>query len=212
MVRFGQAPHAITAQGIDEAAIHRQNIGRGIQLALPHNITAGCQARQGGMMDTIDSIFLAMAEYFSGDAKRIQHFTKVHAYSRLLGRQEGLDEKTQFILEAAALIHDIGIKKAEALYGSCSGHLQELEGPAEAEKLLKNLCLPAHAAERICYLVGHHHTYAHIEGADYQLLVEADFLVNLHEDGAGKSAVCHALERIFRSKSGIALCHKPCLA
>ena len=36
--------------------------------------------------------------------------------------------------------------------------------------------------EQICYLVGHHHTYTNIEGIDYQILVEIDFLVNFYED------------------------------
>mgnify|MGYP000340972515 FL=1 len=33
--------------------------------------------------------------------------------------------------------------------------------------------------ERVAYLIGHHHTYDKIEGMDYQILVEADFLVNI---------------------------------
>ena len=32
---------------------------------------------------------------------------------------------------------------------------------------------------RVEYLVGHHHTYKDIDGLDYQILVEADFLVNI---------------------------------
>ncbi len=157
-------------------------------------------------MDDIDRIFLAMTEYFSGDARRIQHFVKVHAFARLLGREEGLNAETQFILEAAALVHDIGIKKAEAIYGSASGALQEKEGPAEAEKLLQKLGLPSGVVERVCYLVGHHHTYANRDGADYRILVEADFLVNLHDDGESPAAVRAALERVFSTPGGKALC------
>ena len=53
--------------------------------------------------------------------------------------------------------------------------------------------------------MGHHHTYDHIDGADYQILVEADFLVNLYEDAASPQAVRTACERIFRTRSGKAL-------
>ena len=60
--------------------------------------------------------------------------------------------------------------------------------------------------DRICYLVGHHHTYTAIDGPDYQILVEADFLVNLYEDQLGPEAVDSALERIFRTRSGKQLC------
>ena len=54
--------------------------------------------------------------------------------------------------------------------------------------------------------MGHHHTYDHIQGQDYQILVEADFLVNLYEDGAQKAAVETALDKIFRTETGIRLC------
>lgn len=31
----------------------------------------------------------AMIDYMGGDARRIQHFTKVHAFANLIGKQEG---------------------------------------------------------------------------------------------------------------------------
>lgn len=51
----------------------------------------------------------AMCDYEDGNSLRIHHFLKVHAFSRQIGIREGLDEQTRFILEAAALTHDIGI-------------------------------------------------------------------------------------------------------
>lgn len=62
--------------------------------------------------------------------------------------------------------------------------------------------------ERVSYLVGHHHTYTNIEGLDYQILVEADFLVNLYEDGVNQEAVKTAYERIFKTASGKDICNK----
>ena len=153
-------------------------------------------------MDLLDRIFAQMVEYFQGDPRRIQHFVKVHAFARLIGHREGLDAAVQQRLEAAAYVHDIGIKAAEEKFGSSSGKLQEQEGPAEARKLLEKTGLDPEDVERICYLVGHHHTYHDIEGADYQILVEADFLVNLYEDHSGLHAVRAPEEKIFRTKSG----------
>ncbi len=146
-----------------------------------------------------------MIEYFAGDPKRIQHFMKVHGFARLIGQMEGLSSGEQYTLEVAALVHDIGIGPAEAKYGSCTGKLQELEGEPEAKKMLAELGCPEDVAKRVCFLVGHHHTYDHIDGADYQILVEADFLVNLYEDAASAQAVRTACERIFRTRSGKAL-------
>lgn len=152
----------------------------------------------------------AMIEYMSGDARRIQHFTKVHAFASLIGKQEGLDSATQFILEAAALTHDIGIKNGEAKFGAgkCSGKTQELEGPPVAAKLLARLGFTAAVCERVCYLIGHHHTYTNIDGMDYQILVEADFLVNFYEDGMSKEAIQTACARIFKTESGLKLCRR----
>lgn len=153
-------------------------------------------------MDCLDRLFEKMIDYYCGDPKRIQHFTKVHAYARLLGRLEGLNQIEQFRLEAAACVHDIGIRLAEEKYGNCSGKLQEQEGPGEARKLLESLEFAEEDTERICYLVGHHHTYQNMDGMDYQILVEADFLVNLYEEQAGRQAVCAAKEKIFKTVSG----------
>lgn len=53
-----------------------------------------------------------------------------------------MDAKTLFILETAALTHDIGIHLCEEKYGNCNGKLQEKEGPAIAAKLLAELGFP----------------------------------------------------------------------
>ena len=131
-----------------------------------------------------------MTDYYAGDAKRIQHFIKVRGFAATIGRLEGLDKEELFVLETAALVHDIGIKVCERKYGSCNGKLQELEGPAEAEKLLVSLGdFSTETIERVCWLVAHHHTYNDIADIDYQILVEADFLVNVFEDGILPDAI-----------------------
>lgn len=158
------------------------------------------------MTAQLDSLIYAMMEYYKGDAKRIQHFLKVHQLARLIGHKEQLEEQTQLILETAALVHDIGIKPAEEKFGSCDGKLQEQEGPAPARAMLQCLEFDSAVIDRVCYLVAHHHTYSNIDGLDYQILVEADFLVNLYEDGCDKDAARTACAKVFRTKAGIALC------
>lgn len=150
----------------------------------------------------LDDLFMDMIAYYDGDPKRIQHFTKVHSYARLIGIGEGLDDASLFILEAAAYTHDIGIRVAEEKYGRCDGKLQEQEGPIIAQKMLSQLGFENYIVERICFLIGHHHTYDNIDGLDYQILVEADFLVNLYEDDAGNRAIDKAYKRIFKTETG----------
>lgn len=150
----------------------------------------------------LDDLFMDMIAYYDGDPKRIQHFTKVHSYARLIGVGENLDDTSLFILEAAAYTHDIGIRVAEEKYGKCDGKLQEQEGPIVAQKMLSQLGFENYMVERICFLIGHHHKYDNIDGLDYQALVEADFLVNLYEDDAGNRAIDKAYKKIFRTNTG----------
>ncbi|MGN1409593.1 MAG: HD domain-containing protein [Eubacteriales bacterium] len=156
----------------------------------------------------INKLHSAMIELYSGDAKRIQHFCKVHSYAKLIGEGENIDTKSLFILEAAALTHDIGIHICEEKYGNCSGKLQEKEGPAIAERLLKKLCFEDDVINRVKYLIAHHHTYDNIDGTDYQILVEADFLVNIFEDGLSKEAALNTYNSIFKTECGKKICRE----
>lgn len=145
----------------------------------------------------------AAIEYDQGDPRRIQHLVKVHGLAAAMGVLEGLDPETQSILEAAAILHDIGIHISEEKYGSSSGNYQEQEGPGQAEALLRQQGGWSEAQiGRVKYLIAHHHTYTDMDGADYQLLVEADFLVNLQESGASAQSVESARREIFRTDTG----------
>lgn len=159
----------------------------------------------------LNTLAMEMVHYYRDDPARIQHFLKVHAFSRLIAEEEGLTENLRFPLEAAAYVHDIGIKPAEAQYHSTAGPYQERLGPPIAREMLQKLGFPPETVERVAFLVGHHHTYSAIDGPDYQILVEADFLVNLYEDEMTdpvrrQAAARTACERIFVTETGKRLC------
>lgn len=156
-------------------------------------------------MTRVGKVIDAMTEFYAGDVRRINHFLKVYGYAKVIGELEGLEDELQELLEIAALVHNIGIKISEEKYQSSSGKYQELEGPPVAEELLRSLGLPEELVQRVCYLVGHHHTYTGIDGPDYQILVEADFLVNIYEDELGEQHIGSIREKIFRTKSGLTL-------
>ena len=154
----------------------------------------------------LNDLFLEMINYFAGDAKRIQHLVKVHSFAKLIGELEHVEEKTMRILEAAAYVHDIGIKPAEKKYGSCGGKLQEQEGPAAAKEILERLGFDAQLIERVCYLVCHHYTYDNVDGIDYRILVEADLLDNIYEDDLSRDVADSVCETVFRTRSGKHIC------
>lgn len=150
----------------------------------------------------LNKLYLCMLDYYSGDPKRAQHFIKVHSLARLIGTEEGLSEQALFTLETAAFVHDIGIRAAEEKLGYQNGKLQEEMGPPEAEKMLRFLGFPEEVTERVKWLIAHHHTYRNIDAEDYQILVEADFLVNLYEDGETVEAIKAAGRKIFKTETG----------
>lgn len=141
-----------------------------------------------------------------GDARRIQHFLKVYQFAALIGKLEGLSPEQQEILEIAAILHDIGIIPSEKKYGISNGKLQEQEGPAYARELLNRIGgYGQDFIDRVCFLIAHHHTYEGIDGLDWQILLEADFLVNSFEKNMTEEAIKKFRASVFRTKSGIAL-------
>lgn len=74
------------------------------------------------------------------------------------------------------------------------------------KSFLEKLEFETDISERVQYLIAHHHTYNNIDGIDYQILVEADFLVNMYEDNLSKEAVLKAYDSIFRTEYGKKIC------
>ena len=127
-------------------------------------------------MSRLNNLYRKMIEFYRGDPARIQHFVKVHSFAKLIGEEEHLEE---------------------------NGRLQEQEGPAEAEKMMKSLGFEQDMIDRVSYLVGHHHTYTNINGMDYQILVEADFLVNYFENHSETDTIKKSVKKIFKTETGI---------
>ena len=159
------------------------------------------------MFDMInEELILKMTEFNAGDPRRIQHFIKVYEFAHVIGVKEGLDDKTLRVLDMASIMHDIGIRPAEEKYGRCDGKLQEQEGPAYARKMLSAFAdVTEGETDRVCYLIAHHHTYTDVKGLDYQILLEADFLVNAMEDEMEKENIIHFRNRVFETGTGITI-------
>lgn len=156
-------------------------------------------------MIRVGQVANAMITYYAGDIRRINHFLKVHAFAKTIGELESLNESTQEILEIAALTHDIGIKNSEKKYNSSAGNYQQIEGPPEAKKLLVELGIESSVIDRVCWLIAHHHTYTNIKEIDYQILVEADFVVNAFEDNMPNASIERFMNNVFVTRTGTGL-------
>lgn len=159
-------------------------------------------------MRQIDTLLETMVAYYAGDPRRIHHFLKVRAFAAMIAQAEALNPQLMEIVDVAAIVHDIGIKIAQEKFGRYDGKLQEQEGPPVAYEMLHSIGYGQGTIDRVCYLVGHHHTYTGIDGIDYRILVEADFLVNMFEDAYSDAAIRSAYEKIFRTERGKWLCRR----
>ena len=154
---------------------------------------------------TVNDMICKMIAQAGGNKHDIAHFLKVYTYARLIGEKEPLDARTQETLEITAVIHDIACPLCREKYGNASGKHQEQESAPLVKAFLEDTGVDDAMKERISYLVCHHHTYADVDGMDYQILLEADFLVNADESQMSEAAIRHARETFFKTKTGMEL-------
>ena len=153
-------------------------------------------------MLSIPQLMEKMIDFSEGNIHDIDHFVRVWNYARTIGALEGLDPETQYVLEAAAIVHDIACPLCREKYGNTNGKRQEAEGAPMAAEFLKDSGMSEAQIARVAYLVGHHHTFTDIDGIDYQILIEADTIANATENGWSRENVRSFTEKLFRTAAG----------
>jgi hypothetical protein len=142
-----------------------------------------------------------MKETFGDDEKRINHALAVLALAEQIRAAEGGDPLT---VQAAAILHDIGIQEAFRKYGSTAGVHQETEGPPIADAIMKALIMDDETRRHVCQIVGSHHTGDKIDTPEFRCIWDADWIVNL----SGMYAAWplekkrHIIEKYFRTATG----------
>lgn len=137
-----------------------------------------------------------------GNMEDINHFLKVWAFTRTIALSENVDENTLFTLELTAVVHDISCPLCRLRYGNTGGRHQEEESPALIEEFFSDIPVPSSVVDRISYLVSRHHTYSGVEGTDWRILLEADYLVNASEHGDSIKSIESMKEKVFRTETG----------
>jgi HD superfamily phosphodiesterase len=150
----------------------------------------------------VSQIMEKMIAFSDGNIHDIDHLIRVWTYSKTIGELEGLDAQTQVILEAAAITHDISCPFCREKYGNTNGKYQEQEGEVMVRDFLADTGMPEEQINRIAYLVGHHHTFTDIDGIDYQILVEADYIANATENGYSQQNIETFMQKIMKTESG----------
>lgn len=109
----------------------------------------------------------------------IEHTDRVLCNANFIMDGEAVCAEIRNIVTLAAILHDIGAIEAQKKNGSMDGHFQELEGPPIVRSILEQAGLPGELIERVCYIVGNHHTPEKIDGLDFQIVWESDLLDSL---------------------------------
>lgn len=151
---------------------------------------------------TISQIMEKMIAFSDGNIHDIDHFIRVWTYARTIGELENLDRETQFLLEVAAITHDIACPLCRIKYGNTNGKYQEEEGVPMVKEFLSDIGIAEEVIDRVAFLVGHHHTFSGIDGIDYQILIEADYIANATENGYGQENVVNFMQRIMKTEGG----------
>ena len=152
---------------------------------------------------TVSQMMEKMIAYSDGNIHDIDHLIRVWTYAKTIGELEGLDASTQYILEVAAITHDIACPLCREKYGSTNGKHQEEEGALMVRAFLSDSGMLPEQIDRVSYLVGHHHTFSGIDGLDYQILIEADYIANATENGYSQDNATNFINRIMKTESGI---------
>lgn len=151
---------------------------------------------------TIAEILEKMICYSNGNIHDIDHLVRVWTFGKTIGELEHIDAETQYILEVAAITHDIACPLCRKKYGSADGKHQELEGGPLVREFLHDTGLTPAQVDRVAYLVSHHHTLTDIDGFDYQILIEADYIVNAAESEYSKENIKGFINKVMQTNSG----------
>jgi predicted HD phosphohydrolase len=146
-----------------------------------------------------------MKKVFGSDARRTAHALKVLEQAENIMDTEKTDP---VVVVAAAILHDIGILAAEEKHGSSAGAYQEIEGPPIARAILENLDIqPSVSPERIRHtrrIIANHHSARDADGPEFDIIWDADHIVNLAEKKKGRSPeeLTAYIDKVFRSETG----------
>lgn len=143
-----------------------------------------------------------MIQFYHGNIHDVSYFLKVYAFAKTIGELERLTPQTQETLELAAVVHDIACPLCREKYGSTNGKKQELESPPLIGKFFSDLPVAPETVQRISWIVAHHHTYGLSNDLDYQILLEADYLVNAEKSSNPAESARSAMHKIFKTKTG----------
>lgn len=154
-----------------------------------------------------DKVIAEMKEVFKEVPYGIDHTLNVLKDADAIMDGESIEGVERELISIVVILHDIGAIEAQRKYGSMDAIYQEKEGPAIAEGILASLNYDLKFIERVCFIIGHHHTPSMIDGIDFQIQWEADVLANLEymDVKEDKERLQQYIEDNFKTSTGKSL-------
>ena len=150
-----------------------------------------------------------MKEVFKEIPFGIEHTLKVLKNAEDIMEGENIKGQEKELITVVAILHDIGAVEAQKKHGSIEGIYQEKEGPKVAREILKKVGYNNNI-DRICFIIGNHHTPSKIDGIDFQIQWEADLLENLTVMDIEKQQqeIRKCIQQNFKTDTGKSIAYK----
>lgn len=134
----------------------------------------------------------------------IEHSLKVLKNAEAIMSRENITQDEKELISVVAILHDIGAIEAQHKYGSMEGSYQEIEGPTIARRILEKIGYDSAKVQRVCFIIGNHHTPSKIDGLDFQIQWEADLLENIAymDISKSKEVLKEYIEENFKTEAG----------
>ncbi|MDO4623619.1 MAG: HD domain-containing protein [Eubacteriales bacterium] len=138
--------------------------------------------------------------YEGGHRRRTEHILKVYGLTRLIAVSEKVSDSELAILSAAAILHDIPIKRCKEVYGDACQENQRSMAPEMVSGMMQEAGYEVQMVEPVLQLVLRHHRYDEEPSNRLRILMEADLLINYLEDMDRDKL--EKRKGIFKSSSG----------
>lgn len=156
-----------------------------------------------------EKIIKEIKEIFKEIPFGVEHTLKVLQNAEDIMNGENVKEEEKELITIVAILHDIGAVEAQKKYGSIDGIYQEKEGPKVAREILQKVGYNKNI-DRICFIIGNHHTPSKIDGIDFQIQWEADLLENLTVMDIEKEQeeIKKCIQQNFKTETGKSIAYK----
>lgn len=156
-----------------------------------------------------EKIIKEMKKNFKEIPFGIEHTLKVLQNAEEIMQGENVKEEEKELITIVAILHDIGAVEAQKKYGSIDGIYQEKEGSKVAQEILQKVGYNKNI-DRICFIIGNHHTPSKIDGIDFQIQWEADLLENLTVMDIEKEQqeIKKCIQQKFKTETGKSIAYK----